>query len=201
MKNDLLLQALYSGKDIPDVIKRFEKELRDTKDYNNLIHANKLAEYRKSKTDKNLLYRMRKNFNEIYSLIDKNFKDVRFVIDGRLKSLLSFEKKIQKLMSEKRSLDLLRDQFAFRIVIFGENTQSLVSTCYKIANEIIRFSLEKGLTLCELETSNTGNFSLEKHPEILIPKKSGIAKDFKSFVKDYFLNPKEKWLSVASPAF
>ena len=70
---------------------------------------------------------MRKNFNEIYSLIDKNFKDVRFVIDGRLKSLLSFEKKIQKLMSEKRSLDLLRDQFAFRIVIFGENTQSLVS--------------------------------------------------------------------------
>ena len=40
MKNDLLLQALYSGKDIPDVIKRFEKELRDTKDYNNLIHAN-----------------------------------------------------------------------------------------------------------------------------------------------------------------
>lgn len=90
MKNDLLLQALYSGKDIPDVIKRFEKELRDTKDYNNLIHANKLAEYRKSKTDKNLLYRMRKNFNEIYSLIDKNFKDVRFVIDGRLKSLLSF---------------------------------------------------------------------------------------------------------------
>lgn len=191
MKNDLLLQALYSGKDIPDVIKRFEKELRDTKDYNDLIHANKLAEYRKSKTDKNLLYRMRKNFNEIYSLIDKNFKDVRFVIDGRLKSLLSFEKKIQKLMSEKRSLDLLRDQFAFRIVIFGENTQSLVSTCYQIANEIIRFSLEKGLTLCELETSNTGNFSLEKHPEILIPKKSGIAKDFKSFVKDYFLNPKE----------
>ena len=132
MKNDLLLQALYSGKDIPDVIKRFEKELRDTKDYNNLIHANKLAEYRKSKTDKNLLYRMRKNFNEIYSLIDKNFKDVRFVIDGRLKSLLSFEKKIQKLMSEKRSLDLLRDQFAFRIVIFGENTQSLVSICYQM---------------------------------------------------------------------
>ena len=41
MKNDLLLQALYSGKDIPDVIKRFEKELRDTKDYNNLIHANR----------------------------------------------------------------------------------------------------------------------------------------------------------------
>lgn len=116
MKNDLLLQALYSGKDIPDVIKRFEKELRDTKDYNNLIHANKLAEYRKSKTDKNLLYRMRKNFNEIYSLIDKNFKDVRFVIDGRLKSLLSFEKKIQKLMSEKRSLDLLRDQFALGLL-------------------------------------------------------------------------------------
>ena len=98
-------------------------------------------------------------------------------------------------MSEKRSLDLLRDQFAFRIVIFGENTQSLVSICYQIANEIIRFSLEKGLTLCELETSNTGNFSLEKHPEILIPKKSGIAKDFKSFVKDTFLIQREMAIS------
>ena len=73
MKNDLLLQALYSGKDIPDVIKRFEKELRDTKDYNNLIHANKLAEYRKSKTDKNLLYRMRQRCSFRYRWKTKVF--------------------------------------------------------------------------------------------------------------------------------
>lgn len=190
MENELLLQALYTGTDIPDVIRRFEKSLRSTKDYTNIIHANKLAEYRLSKTDKNLLYRMRKNFNEIYSVIDKQYKDVRFLIEGRLKSLISFEKKIQKLLSEKRSLDLLRDQFAFRIIVFGENSPELISKCYDIANSIIKLSLEKGLTICESSPSDTGDFDHALHPEIIIPKRSGINKEFKAFVKDYFIEPK-----------
>lgn len=191
-KSPSLAEVLYSAHSIPDILMKYEKALRNTGEITHLAHAAKLAEYRNMITDKKFLYRIRQNFNGIYSLIDKTFPVVRFCIDGRRKSLISTEKKIQKLLSENKSLDLLRDLFAFRILIFGKNSQKLIDTCYSIAKKVIEYNIEKGLTLCEADlTRGTENFSSEAHPTVLLPKNSGIPEKFQYGVKDYISKPKE----------
>lgn len=191
-KSPVLTNVLYSAHSIPDILMKYEKALKNTGEIIHLAHAAKLSEYRNMITNKKFLYRIRKNFNGIYSLIDKNFPDVRFCIDGRRKSLISTEKKIQKLLSENKSLDLLRDLFAFRILIFGKNSQKLIDTCYSIAKKVIEYNIEKGLTLCEADlTRGTETFNAEAHPTVLLPKCSGIPEKFRYGVKDYISNPKE----------
>lgn len=188
----VLTDVLYSANSIPDILLKYEKLLRNTGNIIDSAHAAKLAEYRNMITDKKFLYRIRKNFNGIYSLIDKSFPDIRFCIDGRRKSLISSEKKILKLLSENKSLDLLRDLFAFRILIFGKNSKELIQTVYSIAQKVIEYNIAKGLTLCEADIPvGTETFSKECHPQILIPTKSEIPKDFRYGVKDYICNPKE----------
>lgn len=191
MKNDLLQQALYTGGDIPDVIAKYANALKANPSIANVNHANRLIEYKNSITNKNLLYRLRKNFNGIYTLLDKHFRDVRFVIDGRRKSLISFERKVEKLIAEGKELDQIKDTFAFRVIVFGTNSYSLINTCYNIANCIIEYSINNGLTCCETSLSDIGTFVSKDYPNVIIPKKTGIKKDYRLYVKDYFLNPKE----------
>ena len=145
MKNDLLLQALYSGKDIPDVIKRFEKELRDTKDYNNLIHANKLAEYRKSKTDKNLLTTVTvKSEKEIEKLVQcyaHRWKIERFHFI--LKSGCKIEKNQAREYGRLSFLTLLYSVIAMQIL----NLTYLGKICPEISSGIV-FAEEEWKVLC-----------------------------------------------------
>ena len=187
-----LAAALYSANSIPDVLEKYLKSLRETGNLTDIAHAAKLFEYRNMITDKKFLHNIRKNFNEIYSLIDKEFPDIRFCIDGRRKSLISTESKIQKLLLEKKSLDLLRDIFAFRILIFEKNSKKSLSACYSIAQKVIEFNLSKGLTLCEADIpAGTELFSKKEHQNIIIPEKSEIPENFQYGVKDYILTPKE----------
>lgn len=189
---DLRFQnALYTGNDVPEVIKIYEESLRNSNSLADIAHATKLEEYRQQITNRNYLYRLRSFFNQFYRLVDKGFPNIHFVIDGRRKSLVSTEKKILKLLGENRSLDLMRDIFAFRITIFSSHSSQSddINTCYQVANQIIEFSLKKGLTLCEAELSSEP-FDKEKHPEVLIPKESGIRFGFGFGVKDYIINPK-----------
>ena len=191
MSNEKFTSALYSGKDIPDVLLLYEKELRKSSDLIDVLHANKIKEYRKLITDKNLLYRIRSNFNEIYKLIDKRFPDICFSIDGRRKSLVSVEEKIQKYLSENKSLDLLRDIYAFRIILFGHDSKKQIKQCYDIANAIIEYSLHKGITICQAEPmENTISLEAKNYNNMFVPEKSGILKIFQNSVKDYILNPK-----------
>ena len=187
-----LVDALYSEDSIPDILKKYEELLKSSSNILDKAHSAKLAEYRNMITDKKFLSKIRKNFNDIYRLIDTNFPDTRFCIDGRRKSLISTEKKIKKLLSENKSLDLLRDLFAFRILIFGKNCQSLISTCYSIAQKVIEYNIDQGMILCEADLiKDTEAFDKEAHPTILIPTSSGISTKFRYAVKDYILNPKE----------
>ena len=131
-------------------------------------------------------------FGEIYSLIDKNYPAIRFSIDGRRKSVVSTEKKILHLLSDNKSLDLLRDLFAFRILLFGKNSEELVNVSYDIANKAIEYFIARGFTLCEADPiSNTESFNAKNHPSIFIPGVSRIPEEFRTGVKDYILHPKE----------
>lgn len=186
-----IAEALYTERSIPDVLKKYEALLRDTDNLFNIAHAAKIAEYYHQITNKKYLTSLRQTFNGIYSLIDKNFPDVRFCIDGRRKSVISTEKKIQKLLKEKKSLDLLRDLFAFRILIFGKNSSALISTCYSVAESVISYFVSKGFVLCEADAPIGTGFDPTTHPNIIVPKTSGISDNFKYGIKDYIITPKK----------
>lgn len=191
MSEKLFLNSLYSENSIPAILSKYEDLLKKEGDVINIAHAAKISEYRNMITNKKFLFRIRRNFNNIYSVIDKEFPDVRFCIDGRRKSLISTEKKISKLLNQNKSLDLLRDLFAFRILIFGKNSQELIQQCYSIANSVIEYSIGNGLTLCEADmVVGTEEFDQKLHPSVLLPKESGIPEKFKYGVKDYISKPK-----------
>lgn len=188
---DLRNEALYGASSIPHALELYSSMLVASNDLKNIAHARALMKYHSEIVNRKYLSSLRSNFNEIYSLIDKNY-DVRFMIEGRRKSMISTDEKIIKLLDEKRSLDLLRDTNGFRILLFGENSLELINNCYSIMEDIIKHFIQKGLTLCEAEpTKNTENFDATKHPNILVPKKSGISKVFNYGLKDYIVNPKE----------
>ena len=87
---------------------------------------------------------------------------------------------------------LIRDLFAFRILLFGKNSEELVNNCYDIANKAIEFFILQGFTLCEADpVCDTEGFDTRCHPNIFIPSISGIPKELQTGVKDYILHPKE----------
>lgn len=180
-----LQDYLYTQSTVPEVLKQYIRELRSKEnDVKSLMHANKLVSYADMMHDKQFLKDLRKLFNETYDLMDKNHPSLHFSIAGRRKSLISTEKKILQYSSMDKSLDLIRDFFAFRIILFGDKEINLVKHCYSVMEEIIEFSIKKGYTPCEslplIDSSNVNenaisDFKYEKLVKdyIRFPKKNG----------------------------
>jgi len=183
--------ALYQATSIPNAIEIYEKSLLELGDLNSIAHAKRLERNRLEMINREYLLELREYFNEIYTLINAKYENIRFVIVGRRKSFISTDNKILKLIRENRSLDLLRDTNAFRIMLFGKSSPELITSCYLIMNDIIKHFIKKGLILCEADpVSQTENFDKSNH-KILLPEKSYILDEFLYGVKDYVLNPKE----------
>jgi len=184
--------VLYDATSIPDALKKYEQALKELGDWKSIAHAMRLEKYREEIMNKKYLAQLRTNFNKIYDLINTDYPDVCFLIIGRLKSLISTDNKIVKLLNENRSLDLLRDTNGFRIHLFGKNSSELISKCYSIMNDIIKFFNMQGLTLCEADpVSQTECFDPSKHPSVLVPTNIEIPEEFIYGIKDYIRHPKE----------
>ena len=151
MHTTLSLQNyLYTETTISDVLDRYIEELKSTRKVEDLIHANKLISYQTLLKDKTFERESRKFFNEIYDLIDKNHPALQFELSGRKKSLISTEKKIKKYFLLDKSLDLIRDFYAFRLILSGDETKvNLIEHCYKVVEDIIDFAAQKGFTPSE----------------------------------------------------
>lgn len=177
--------CLYSKHTVPDVIDCYTKELLSSGEVKDIIHANKLISYQNMIKDRKFLKDLRKFFNETYDLLEKKHPDLHFSIEGRRKSLISVERKIRLYSSLDKSLDLIRDLFAFRIILFGDESVNLIAHCYKVMEEIIDYAASKGFTPCDrlpligvndTVTHNNNYFSSFK---------------YKQFVKDYICFPKQ----------
>lgn len=180
-----LQDYLYSKHTIPDVLDNYIKELFEAGDTESILHANKLKSYENMIKDKSFLRDSRKLFNETYDLIEKNHPGLQFSIGGRRKSLISTERKILQYTALGKSLDLIRDFFAFRIILYGNNSVGLIQHCYKIIEEIIDFSATKGFTPCErLPLLDVENLDDHKSPYFSNFK-------YKQYVKDYICFPKK----------
>lgn len=180
-----LQQHLYTQPTINDVLDRYIEELSSSGGIPEILHANKLASYKNMINDSEFLYAARDLFNETYNLIDEKHPGLNFSIAGRRKSLISTEKKILQYFELNKSLDLIRDFFAFRIILFGDNSLDLVHHCYMVMEEIIERAAKMGFTPCErLPLIGVQNLKDHKNPYFSAFK-------YKQFVKDYICFPKE----------
>lgn len=144
-----LQNFLYTEHTVPEVLKKYIAELSAKEDLFSKIHANKWRSYLSRIQDKSYLKELRKFFDETFKLLEKDYPDLNFLIDGRRKSLISTEKKILYYSSQNKSLDLIRDFFAFRLVLYGQDEETLIKRCYDVTQKILEFAVTKGFTPCD----------------------------------------------------
>ena len=174
-----LQHFLYTEHSVTDVLEKYIAELSAKDDLASKIHANKWRSYLTRIQDKSYLRELRKFFSETFQLIEKTYPDLRFLIDGRRKSLISTEKKILYYSSQNKSLDLIRDFFAFRIVLYGQDEETLIKRCYDVTKDILEFAVTKGFTPCD-RLPLMGVKSDTEHANTLFSKFP-----YKQYIKDY----------------
>lgn len=191
--NDLFNKALYDDRttSIPKFLELYEELLMERADENSVLHANRLKQYREEITNRRYLTELKKDFNSLYLLISKEYPNLNFLIEGRIKSIVSTDRKIVKNINENKSLDLLRDTIAFRTLIFGNYSPTeLVELCYGVMNSIIKYG-NTNYILCEADdVKNVMDIDDDK-TGLTIPKKSQINPRYLFGVKDYILAPKK----------
>lgn len=188
-----LEQLIYLSKNVPDLITRYTTELRKSNDLKDILHATKLEEYRSVLTDSKIVKLVNRNFNNIYNLLVSSNPNLSFYIEGRKKSFVSTENKINLYFQENRSLDDLRDLLGFRIILLEEDSTHSILKCYQIMGKIITYFIKNGFIPCRpTDEIGTKGFDKSKFPDIIVPKKSYMEKDYVKYVKDYVLHPKKK---------
>ena len=182
---------LESGSTISDIVKKFSEDLRkEPFVLSSILHANKLMEFHEMITDPNFLLNIKHHFDAIYDICKE--LGILFSIDGRRKSLKSIENKINLLLSDNCSLDLLRDIFAFRIVVFDtEDPAIAVKKCYQAMEQIILYLSRQGFIPCESKiTKEDKQFDKNLFENIYVPESPILNPQYEDFVKDYILQPK-----------
>lgn len=184
MSQASMQKHLYTQTTVQGVLDNYIKELEGG-NMESVLHANKWKAYKKMMQDKQFVKDLRKLFNEFYELEEKKHQNLNFSILGRRKSLISAEKKILRYATLGRSLDLIRDFYAFRIVLFGPEEIDLIKHCYMLLEDIIEYSANKGFTPCE-RLPLIGVHDINEH------KNSYFSNfKYKQYVKDYICFPKE----------
>ena len=178
--------CIYSATTVPAALELYIAELLESGDINNAIHANKLKFYLTTLQDRRYLGTLRTFFNKIYDLIERKHPLLHFSIDGRRKALISYEAKIRHYLAKGRPLDDIRDIFAFRLILFGdENSIDLKEHCYFIMSDIIEYAISQGFSPCvKSRLMDVPDTADETVPE--------YSKNFKydTYVKDYIRFPK-----------
>lgn len=173
-----IAESIYESANVPEAITRHIKQLKAQNNFRAADHISKFQEFR----DQYIMDRLYRSylrdtiFNALYDLIDKKMPDLCFFIEGRTKSLIKFHNKLYKLDRENRSTDLLRDQMAFRIVIYGiDDKDKLISKAREVMEICAIFCVNSGFSLCDLENLNLFYTGSEA---------------FMYKIKDYYAHPK-----------
>lgn len=196
-------ECCYKTADIREAVELFAKQLNDTGELANISRANNLRQYYNLISKKVYMDRMEKIINQINKgFMRKYFPELQSKIELRIKSLLSFDAKLQLLQNEaakdveegRRPRELFpRDVMAFRIIILDRKDSKGVDDCFRIMNGLLPFLVTKlGCILQPTSgTVNTTGFVASEHPEVIFPSgEVTISEEFKVFVKNYIEDPK-----------
>lgn len=188
-------KALYNEDttEIVTLLKLYERLLQDENTDFGILHSNRIRQYREEITDIEYMSELREHFKELFCLISKMYSNLKFILDGRIKSVVSMDRKIVKKLNDNESLDKIRDTVAFRTLIFGNLPEyELIDNCYNIMNDIIHHNIRNGYLPCDPgEMNGTMKKKSAIREKLLIPKESKIDARFRYCVKDYIMNPKE----------
>ena len=165
---------LYEGSSIPDVINHYLVALQEDSSVESLLVAAKLQEVLSMISDADFLTEIRSIFDELYDAILVNLPELFFCLEGRRKSLLRTVAKIYSLIDRKRSLDDIRDVYAFRLTLLDTDPWDQVKNCY-LAEPL----------------SGTEGFSVEKMPSVAVPTLQLLDSTYETVVKDYVRTPKD----------
>ncbi len=190
---DLLETALYNpqNKNVTSFLNDYIQLLRDRGFENDLAHANRLMQYNIERCEEDIL-EYQTYATGLRAAIRSKYPHLQSILLGRIKSAISLDKKIVKNINEGKSLDRIRDTFAFRLIVFSDNftETQLVHSCYDLMNFVIEYTSENYI-LCDAEPVQNLLDDSTQLPDIIIPKKSLILPKYQSSVKDYIRNPKQ----------
>lgn len=174
----LFEEALYSEDSIPRVLETYATMLRNEGGNRDLLHANKILEYRNIISTR-AHGTLRKIFDNFYNVLSKEMPYLRFRIAGRRKSLISVEQKVQRNIKLNKSLDLIRDMLGVRIILLNGSTED----CYAVLEKLISCCISDGFTICEENSHNS--------EEKVLQEKSPVLSLFHYGITDYIGDPKE----------
>ena len=186
--NNAIVPYLYTSHSVKELLDEYIQALRKTGNVEDMIHANKLLEIESVLFDNTFLSMIKKHYEALYSLTKKKYPKLKFFLEGRRKSVIGCEKKINLFISQGRSLEEFRDVLAFRFILFDND----ISFCYKLMETVIDFNIKHEFQPC-IATSpfQTEGFEKENFPGIQVPEKAMLSDEYRPFVKDYVLEPKE----------
>ena len=194
--------SLYAANSVADVINRYQTVLQEDGSVESLLVSAKLQEVLSMISDVNFLSEILSIFDELYQAIVENYPDLYFILEGRRKSLLRTVAKIYSLVENNRSLDDIRDIYAFRLILLDDSPEEQVDNCYLLMNKLIPFFIRKGFIPCEAAApAGTKGFSKSDYPSIVVPERSLLNPSFSSSVKDYIISPKRKGYQSLHIAF
>lgn len=185
-----LSNSLYAGNDIPEVVRLYQKELRNGNIPINASHADVLENYLDHYTDTSEL-------NLICKLIDSFLQkrpNLYYDLSSRIKAFISTEVKIRKKKDSKKALDV-EDFSGIRIVDLKKNTTiEDIYRCFHLVEDLINFLSLNGfrLTSSSNNKNRTSAFDRKKYPQILVPEENDeviSAFDFLESIDNYITYP------------
>ena len=188
-----LFEYIYEQKEentLEGILERFIAELSKNKDRKSHMYKTKLTEILNINKDKEFYLEMQSHILGIKNIAEKACKVLsngRVIVIGRQKSIKSIDDKIRLFLKEEKSLDLIRDFFAYRIIVSGGNSEKeRVDVVYKIVNEVIEYISSLDYIPCASKRTD----EVYNNNTCYIPKCSGIESKNGNYVKDYIRYPK-----------
>lgn len=195
---DNILQFLYQGKTVTQIIRLFTSSLRlAPADFGNLTEANLMDHYQNIVENTAFCNEVQKLITSIYYELAKNYK---LKISGRKKSLVSAANKAALQVYRQRTISdyaaKLNASLATRLVTSAQTPAVATQYCYEIVNFVIEFCAKFGFQPDEAEVlfDTDENLSLLQAQKILNP-------DYIPLVKDYIAHPKSNGYQSAHIIF
>ena len=204
-----ITQYFENGYVAPDIVKFFEKDLREqSRNMIDIEHSNLLLRYSIYLESNDFLDSVSDDMTQFRKQVVDKYSDITLTISGRIKSIIRVEQKFNGYIIEfcsnyyhkyktfpseeemSKYLQRFRDLIAYRIIVSvpeqclkGRDKNKIeVDYVYKIANNLPSFFTKRGYSI-EYASSVVGVSTIRKRSKLL--------QENRRYFKDYIVQPKE----------